>query len=313
MTQQLFRWLRPHPLRASLVTGRPPPFFLVSAGRSGTTLLRAILSQNEQVCIPPESGALGRIISQFKSGNRRLPWTTVVNLFCAEMAVSREFCDWEISLAEFRKKAFELTAAQRSLAHLIDLYFRQFQLQHAPGTSRWGDKTPHNVLWMRELDAVFPEGQYIHIVRDGRDVVASYLKLGWVSNLEEACDWWSRRVRAALDYSRRNQPRKFIEIRYEDLVREPGRVTEKLCGFLQIAYDASMLDTHEATDRFRGDRARPELHPRLQQPINANAVGRWKTFFSAEQRDVVNQRLGNLLHTLGLCSKRVRIAIECLD
>src|SRR5690606_30980566 len=35
---------------------------------------------------------------------------------------------------------------------------------------RWGDKTPEYVMHVDALDRCFPRAQFVHIVRDGRDV-----------------------------------------------------------------------------------------------------------------------------------------------
>ena len=43
------------------------------------------------------------------------------------------------------------------------------------GKSRWGDKTPDYVLYMKDLKKVWPNAQFIHVIRDGRDVALSYL------------------------------------------------------------------------------------------------------------------------------------------
>src|SRR5690606_16454799 len=37
------------------------------------------------------------------------------------------------------------------------------------GKQRWGEKTPRNAFWIDEIRALYPDAQFIHIVRDGRD------------------------------------------------------------------------------------------------------------------------------------------------
>ncbi len=38
------------------------------------------------------------------------------------------------------------------------------------------EKTPENALFIEDLTALFSDAYFLHIVRDGRDVVASYVK-----------------------------------------------------------------------------------------------------------------------------------------
>lgn len=297
--RQLGRMLKPYPLRSSDENLSCKPFFIVSTGRSGTTLLRAILTQNTQICIPPETDYLGRLISQYQQSYRRLPWRDIVTLFCGEMACGQEFCDWDILLKAFHYKARKIPGNQRSLAQLIDLYFKHYLQKHAPEAKRWGDKTPHNILSLSQIDAVFPEAQIIHIFRDGRDVAASYLQLGWVKSLEDACDMWLTRIQAALAYAQRADGRKFLEVRYEDLARTPEPIIQQVCTFLELTYEPKMLDFHQNPDKFRGDTARPRLHPMLAQPINIQAIGKWRHYFDANQQTYIQQRLGQTLAALG--------------
>src|SRR6478672_851702 len=49
----------------------------------------------------------------------------------------------------------------------------------ARGKPRYADKTPHYVSHLPELAARFPEAQFVHVVRDGRDVALSLLEVPW--------------------------------------------------------------------------------------------------------------------------------------
>ena len=41
---------------------------------------------------------------------------------------------------------------------------------------RWGEKTPHNLFFVKEILEDFPNAQFICITRDGRDASADYLE-----------------------------------------------------------------------------------------------------------------------------------------
>jgi len=60
---------------------------------------------------------------------------------------------------------------------LLEVVYRT--LARKRGKSRWGDKTPFNTFNMRELIKAFPNAQFIHIVRDGRDVHLSWREVDW--------------------------------------------------------------------------------------------------------------------------------------
>jgi hypothetical protein len=45
------------------------------------------------------------------------------------------------------------------------------------GKPRWGDKTPMYMRHLGLLERLFPDAQYVHLVRDGRDAALSFLEM----------------------------------------------------------------------------------------------------------------------------------------
>lgn len=62
-----------------------------------------------------------------------------------------------------------------AIARHIDKRFHHFQTQG--DKSRFGEKTPSNTLRLPFIHALYPDSRIIHMVRDGRAVVASMLKM----------------------------------------------------------------------------------------------------------------------------------------
>ena len=58
---------------------------------------------------------------------------------------------------------------------------RAFYMLYAEreGKTRYGDKTPGYVQEMRRIQRVLPEARFVHIIRDGRDVSLSHLRMNW--------------------------------------------------------------------------------------------------------------------------------------
>ena len=143
---------------------------------------------------------------------------------------------------------------------------------------------------------VFPDLRAIHLVRDGRDVVHSYMRtadrpLSWCA------ERWLDAVRAAQAFGAR-RPAQYLEIRYEDLVRTPGPILERVAAFLAVEFDERMLHHHELGLKL-GD---VEHYPELQgvwRPAHSEAVGRWRTAFDAAQRTELDRALGPTLKALG--------------
>ena len=122
---------------------------------------------------------------------------------------------------------------------LLDTLYRTYaRRQHA---SRWGDQTPLYTRHVILLNRLFPQSQFIHVIRDGRDVALSLLvgderpqegaPLSAVE-LYAAARVWRETVRSAQRAGRRLGRDRYFEIYYEDLVRVPNVELRQLCHFL---------------------------------------------------------------------------------
>ena len=162
-----------------------------------------------------------------------------------------------------------------------------------------GDNSPRYVMAIPLLQHLFPDAGYIHIVRDGRDVVSSVLgkRFGGNSLLVAARAWqehvgcWQL-AKQTIDAHRR------MEVRYEDLVHRQSATIDRLAEFLQIEsicsrddeageekhaeQDAGNADGGGRYDAFGIADAVPH-HARLKQPIDASSVGRYRRELSAAQ------------------------------
>jgi hypothetical protein len=130
------------------------------------------------------------------------------------------------------------------------------------GSRRAVEQTPETAFVAQAVALAFPAAAFVHIVRDGRDVVCSLLERGWLSAGTAGADdagyafgaearfwvepdrrdefrrtsdarraaWaWRRYVSAA----RALGPRAF-ELRYERMAREPSVVAAELAAFLDV-------------------------------------------------------------------------------
>jgi hypothetical protein len=247
------------------------PFFVVGAGRSGTTLLRLILAGHSRLHIPPETWFLRPLVRDF-------PLTGALTQPQFERAIQtmvrhERWPDLDLPEDDLRRQAAAL--AQPTLVGLIDLVYRH--LLHASGKQRVGDKTPHYFAIVPELATLYSGAKFIHLVRDGRDVAISWIDAGWERYYEPGFEWPAamahmRRARAAY-------PGRVLEVRYEDLVRQPAEVARSICTFLGEAFEQGMLDWQDRTGLVASrDR---HLHARLQQPLSDDAVAVWRHRLSA--------------------------------
>jgi hypothetical protein len=260
-------------------TPAPVPV-IVGAPRSGTTLLRMMLDAHPDLAIPPETHflpALARLDGHAPSLRARFVEVLEAQVRWRDLGIDGETLRAELATAEH----FDPTVGVRTIYRL----YAQRQ-----GKPRWGDKTPDYSAWMPEIERLLPEARFVHVLRDGRDVVLS-LRDSWFapSSLEVAAYEWHKRVITA----RRAAPAvgHYMEVRYEDLVREPRAQLERVCRFVELPFHESMLAYHETAPQ-RLDEVGPVVgpdgsvlaskeqrlaaHRRLATPPDRSRTARWR-------------------------------------
>lgn len=129
-----------------------------------------------------------------------------------------------------------------------------------------------NILFSDVLLEIMPDAYLIHMVRDPRDVIASLLKQSWTpSDLEQTIDWYKGVMNRWFEIKRRLNPRRFIEIKLEELVEKPKQILAKICEFVNIDFDESLL----------------------QIDLTKSHSGRWKTEFSEKEKSIINKQLND--------------------
>jgi hypothetical protein len=181
------------------------------------------------------------------------------------------------------------------------------------GKPRWGDKTPVYLKNMLAIQKGLPEARFIHIVRDGRDVALSVLGLLFgPDSVDEAARRWKRKVLRGREQAARL--RHYREVRYEDLVADPGSTVRSVCEYLELPWDPAMLDYHRhAAERMaviarRRERQGldpipagygPRIHALTSEPPKEERIGRWRAEMAPADRAAYEERAGDLLAALG--------------
>tara|TARA_B100001559_G_C16452736_1_gene600119 strand:- start:42 stop:977 length:936 start_codon:yes stop_codon:yes gene_type:complete len=271
------------------------PFFIIGSGRSGNTLLRSILSGNSDISIPPESYRIPFAIKKFHIFNNR-DWEDIVSQVLKEFEDCKEFYTWEIDITDAQKRLENIADSKRTLSNIFDELFCTYTEKHSPGSKIWGDKTPMNTLYLDWIGTVFPRSKFIHIIRDGRDVASSYLKMERYDTILEAANRWINSIESAQSFGSKIKE-NYMEIRYEELVTKPEEVIKDTCDFLDIDYDSKMLD-HTKQVKKLGDTDK-EHHSNLSKPISSDSVGKWRNNLSESDQESITKLLHKHLQRLG--------------
>ena len=204
------------------------PVFVLTASRSGSTLLRFILDSHPRLACPPE---------------------TSIAAACAQLSLS---CD-VLEHADDETRALDAPVAvgPEALAAVRDVVGRAYDSYLGRrGKQRWCDKSLDNFQYTDLITQLYPDAKFICLYRHCMDVVASAV---------EACPWglhrfgldafaaqnvgnsvaavgsyWMSTVQAILDFEERH-PEACYRVRYEDLVSAPEETAAGIFSFLAEA------------------------------------------------------------------------------
>jgi Sulfotransferase family len=122
---------------------------------------------------------------------------------------------------------------------LRELYAPTLRVHRA---RRWCDDTPVNVHYIREIVDAFADAKIIHIIRDGRDVAESFLRLDWARTFPQALSTWYSRVKIGQTLGQAVPPCNYIEIGFEELVTNRREVLERILSFIDEEWEEQVLD-----------------------------------------------------------------------
>lgn len=242
------------------------PIFVVGCPRSGTTLF----------------------VNRFASHPGLADWSEGLELWDA---------NWQPSGADHVRTAADVTPEiRRRTTAILSLYV------WLTGRRRFVNKLPRNALRIPYLAALFPDCRVIHVIRDGRAVVASLVQKvrdeprrqgrplgnfarppGWQElqerpEVEQFAHLWTRMVLQAREAGRRLTAGAFTEVFYEEFCRDPRRTLAQLYRWADLP-EPLHLDAAPASLTARNDK--------------------WLTTLSPAEREQMVAIVGSLLESLG--------------
>ncbi len=135
-------------------------------------------------------------------------------------------------------------------------------------SNRWCEKTPLNIQFIPQLLAEFNDKlKFIHIIRDGRDIVLSKHPQNKDSYWVEP-QRWVNDVNAGLKYINH---KNVLTIKYEDLIENSIATLHLICEFIDIPFHNNLLEYQNKTSVKNNIAWFKEA-----QPLNNNSIKKWK-------------------------------------
>ena len=222
-----------------------PPVFVVGSARSGTTLMRLMLTAHPNISISSEGAYIYRLRSELLSygdlsnpANLEALHQDILPFLEAEKFLSPpgfgQLLDW----------VGQFGADTRSIITFYGTW--EARVLGKRELIWWGDNAPYHVHHIPFFNSLFPNCKFILMIRDPRDVCASSKTSFTWHNFDTAIEQWERAMLDGIVAGLSLGPTRVTQVKYEDLVTAPGEQLQNICQFLGVDYRDEMLTYYES-------------------------------------------------------------------
>jgi hypothetical protein len=162
----------------------------------------------------------------------------------------------------------------------------------------WLEKTPGNVRYISYIENSVKNVKFIHIIRNGADVIASLYKVthkhpkfwsgAW--SIDKCINTYINDVQDSYKYLEQSN---HILVQYEKLVEEPQVVLQELCKFIEIQFNENMLQQYSQAAKNVVLEYEAWKTP-VAQPIYSTNNTNFYECFNEEQREYILQKLSEI-------------------
>lgn len=254
-------------ITASPTSSRPDaamirsPIFLVAAERSGSTMLRLMLDHHPMITWCSEFEYAVEHVSDsgfWPDIGRTHRFLSTHRIFCAH--------------------GFQIDP-ELNYPNLVNSFLLQHQQRSGLPIA---GATVHKHF--DRLLRIWPKARFIHLIRDGRDVARSSIGMGWMGNVWCAAENWQRAEQLWQQVVGHIPSTRWMELHYEELIRNPQSQLDRICHFLEVGFDPAMLSYSQDSSYDLPD-------PKL--------IGQWRHKLSDGEIRLLEARIGQLLEQRG--------------
>lgn len=270
-----------------------PPIFIVGVPRSGTTLLAVLLDRHSNIAIGPETQFFTEFVPE--EWGQRTP-ESHAQLVDSAFAFKR-IADFNLDRAQLLEhfKQYPL-----SFANLLRAIIEVHALRSSK--PRPGEKSPLHFDHIPAILSEFPESKIICVLRDGRDVVRSLVEAPWAipknpRRLGLFCMRWADAMEQTLEYHKTLPSDRFLMVKFEDILRQPQPMLEKICAFIGEKFEPTQLQPAQSSS------AIPDWEKKWKnkasETLDPARIEAWRKAADREQIWTMNSMMGEMLERMG--------------
>lgn len=226
-----------------------PIFFIFGRPRTGTTLLRTLFDAHPNVNIPVECQF---VVNMYSKYGKITYWDEKeIMSFYKNLQHEFMFNVWTIDQETLKNDLLQCKG-ETSYAKICKTVYKNYHsFYKKENIAMFGDKNPGYVIYPQKILRIFPEAKFIYINRDYRDNYDSLTKVDFELPFISLVSYkWKYFYRFFLK-SQKQDPDRYLYLKYENLVREPKKVFAEVCNFVGVPEYDNALDFYHKYDDFK--------------------------------------------------------------
>ncbi len=262
--------------------------YIVGVGRSGTSLLQAMLAAHPEISYLPETSFIRRFVTSFKlkSVFKKKGRIGVLDILSADEPFSRLGIDPKLLISIF----------EDSENQDVSIYKAILNFYKSEGVAWLGDKDPRLVEYLPLVKKLLPNSNIIHIIRDPRDVLVSKKKAAWSMNSHVWKHVFANRVQFLLGTLTGSKyfSHRYQEVIYEDILNNPKTTLSTICGNMGIDFNENMLAFNKAAKKLISS-TESSWKKETMGPLLVTNKNKWKYQLSPKEIELVQRCCGDAL------------------
>ncbi|MEP7128362.1 MAG: sulfotransferase [Chitinophagales bacterium] len=269
--------------------------FLVGEQRSGSNLLRLMISNSHEIAAPHPPHILQRIdpIIPVHVTLDDDKFNQMVEIVCRLVETNPVlWLNTTLNREEVKRRCRE--------KHVIAIYGAVMDIYgESNGALAWLCKSMQNIRWADHLNQYFGNNKYIFLHRDGRDVALSFSK-AVIGDKHVYCiaKQWSELQRLCLDARANLSTDRYFTVSYTELTEETESTLRNMCAFLGIEFMPEMMEFYDSQEA-KNTAVASSLWENVTKPIMHHNYNKFLKEMSEADLRIFESVAGNELDELG--------------
>jgi hypothetical protein len=265
---------------------------IIGTQRSGSNLLRVMLNQIQEIDAPHPPHILHRFYSllpKYGDLDKETNYLKLIDDVCRVIELNP--VPWEDFCLD-RELIRELCKTNT----LVEVFNAIYTLKSVDSNaSYWCCKSMANISYAHDLEVSGIKPYYIHLYRDGRDVALSFKKaIVGPKHIYHLANKWKKEQDMCLELKKNVDANRFFSICYEDLIVSPKAVLQKLCAFLGITFNDTMLQYYNSSESLK-TASSGKMWKNISQPILKHNSNKFLSEMNADDMSLFESIAGTTL------------------